>query len=213
MTYILTARTTCIVSHIFGCWRNRVIHKEAHQKESSGRIQQCTSLWKFDRYITTLLLEKQDNAGQSSKGANKHQAAIDIREATQRTENKISWPPRPSDLIESALNVLQELGSFSKTWLTGNKEWLDEDCHTRVQRLTKSFTWDLTFGVSRGKINPPKQILLPYAVKTQTNNVELIQMLNRCGHGITYSQLEEINTGLCLQKMASASEILLPNNI
>ena len=91
--YILTARTTCIVSHIFGCWRNRVIHKEAHQKESSGRIQQCTSLWKFDRYITTLLLEKQDNAGQSSKGANKHQAAIDIREATQRTENKMSWPP------------------------------------------------------------------------------------------------------------------------
>ena len=118
-----------------------------------------------------------------------------------------------TDLIESALNVLQELGSFSKTWLTGNKEWLDEDCHTRVQRLTKSFTWDLTFGVSRGKINPPKQILLPYAVKTQTNNVELIQMLNRCGHRITYSQLEKINTGLCLQKMVSASEILLPNNI
>ena len=44
-----------------------------------------------------------------------HQAAIDIREATQRTENKMSWPPRPSDLTESALNVLQELGSFSKT--------------------------------------------------------------------------------------------------
>jgi len=77
----------------------------------------------------------------------------------------------------------------------------------------KSFAQDLMFGVSRGKIKPPKQILLPYAVKTLTNDVELIQMLNRCGHGIAYSQLEEINTALCLQKMASTSEIPLADNI
>ena len=77
----------------------------------------------------------------------------------------------------------------------------------------KSFDQDLMFGVNRGKIKPPKQILLSYAVKTLINNVELIQMLNRCGHGIAYSQLEEINTALCLQKMASTSEIPLPDNI
>ena len=63
------------------------------------------------------------------------------------------------------------------------------------------------------KIKPPKQISLRYAVKILTNNVELIQMLNRCGQGIDYFQLEEINTALRLQKMASTSEILLPGNI
>ena len=57
------------------------------------------------KYITTILLEKQDNASQSSLSANIHRAAIDIREAIQRTENKMSWPPRPSDLAESAMNV------------------------------------------------------------------------------------------------------------
>jgi len=31
----------------------------------------------------------------------------------------------------------------------------------------------------RGRIKPSKQIPLPYAVKTLTDNVELIQMLNR----------------------------------
>ena len=82
-----------------------------------------------------------------------------------------------------------------------------------MQRLIKSFAQDLIFGESRGKIKSPKQILLPYAVKTVTNNVELIQMLNRCGHGIAYSQLKEINTALYLQKMASTSEIPLPDNI
>ena len=68
------------------------------------------------KYITTLLLEKQDNASQSSRSANIHRAAIDIREAIQRTENKMSWPPRPSDLAESAINVPKELGSFLQTF-------------------------------------------------------------------------------------------------
>ena len=40
-------------------------------------------------------------------------------------------------------------------------------------------------------------------------------MLNRCGHGITYSQIEEINTALCLQKMALTpnDDVPLPENI
>ena len=52
-----------------------------------------------------------------------------------------------------------------------------------------------------------------YAVKSLTNNVELISILN--GHGIAYPQLEEINTALCLQKLASTSrnEVPLPDNI
>ena len=58
----------------------------------------------------------------------------------------------------------------------------------------KSFAQDLMFEVSREKIKPPKQILLPYAVKTVTDNVEFIQMLNRYGNRIACSQLEEINS-------------------
>ena len=77
----------------------------------------------------------------------------------------------------------------------------------------KSFPQDLIFGVRRGKVKPPKQSLLPYSVKILTNNVDLIQILYCSNHRITYSQLEEINTALCLQKMASASEIPLPDNI
>jgi len=79
----------------------------------------------------------------------------------------------------------------------------------------KSFAQDLIFGVTRGRIKSPKQILLPYAVKTLTNNVELVSILNRYGHGLSHSQLEEINTALCMQKMATTatSEVPLPNNI
>ena len=65
--------------------------------------------------ITTILLEKQDNASQSSRSENIYRAAIDIREAIQRTENKMSWPPRLPDLAESAMNVSKELDSFLQT--------------------------------------------------------------------------------------------------
>ena len=58
-------------------------------------------------------MEKQDNASQSSRSTNIHRAAIDIREAIQRTENKMSWPPRSSDLAESAMNVPKEREHFA----------------------------------------------------------------------------------------------------
>ena len=165
------------------------------------------------RYVTALLLEKQDNMSRSSKITNIQQAAIDIREAIRSRDSEMWWPPRPSELNKGTLDISQELTAFLYTLLTGNKEQSEAECHPKVQRLIKSFAQDFMFGVSRGKIKPPKQILLPYAVKTLTNNVELIQMLNRCGHGIAYFQLEEINTALCLQKMASKSEIPLLDNI
>ena len=42
-----------------------------------------------------------------------------------------------------------------------------------------------------GQSKPPKHILLSYGVKTLTENVELTQMLNRLGHGVSYSELEK----------------------
>ena len=118
------------------------------------------------------------------------------------------------ELCENAVNLPPELDAFLCTLLTGNTEITTEYPH-RVRRLVNSFGQDIIYGVTGGRLKPPKQILLPYAVKTLTNNVELIQMLNRRGHGIAYSQIEEINTALCLQKMALTpdNEVPLPENI
>ena len=40
-------------------------------------------------------------------------------------------------------------------------------------------------------------------------------MLNRCGHGIAYSQIKEVNIALCLQKAALTpeNEVPFPENI
>jgi len=96
-------------------------------------------------------------------------------------------------LSETAINLPQCLLSFLYTSITGNTEIPDE-FPERIQRLINSFGQDLIYGVSAGHQKPPKQILLSQAVKTLTNNVELIRILNRFEHGIAYSQLEEMNT-------------------
>ena len=81
--------------------------------------------------------------------------------------------------------------------------------------LRDSAAQDLEFAITRGRYKPVKHILLAFVVKSLTGNVELIQPLNRLGHGIAYTQLEEIDTSLCLQKLAMAAEncIPLPSNI
>ncbi len=68
--------------------------------------------------------------------------------------------------------------------------------------------------MTNGQYKPPKHLLLPNAVKTLTGYVEVIHTLNKLGHGISYSQLEENDTALCLQKMASNNQgPLLPSSI
>ena len=62
----------------------------------------------------------------------------------------------------------------------------------------------MVYAVSGGRVKPPKHIMLPFAVKSLTGNVELIQILNRLGHSISYSMMEEIDTALCLQKVSLA---------
>ena len=68
----------------------------------------------------------------------------------------------------------------------------------RVKMLLESFSQDITYAVTGVRTKSPKQFLLSDGVKTLTGNVELIRMLNRFGHGMLYSQLEENDKALCL---------------
>ena len=72
----------------------------------------------------------------------------------------------------------------------------------RIVNLVCSFSQDIVYAVTCGNSKPPKQVLLSYGVKTLTGNAELLQILNRFGHG-SYHQLEENDTALCIEKIAS----------
>lgn len=98
--------------------------------------------------------------------------------------------------------------------LTGDSD-SSKSAAERVTTLVQSFGQDIIYAVTCGKHKPPKHLLLPYAVKTLTGNIEIIRTLNKFGHGVSYSQLEENDTALCLQKLATGfnQRVALPASI
>lgn len=124
--------------------------------------------------------------------------------------DSMSWPPKQLELTVDAVQISDSLRAFLSTSLTGNTK-PHKFCSQRVQCLVNSFGQDLLFWTK----TPKHMLILPYAVKSLTNNVELIQIINPFGHGVSYSQSEELNTTLCLEKLTATPEkmIPLPDNI
>ena len=129
-----------------------------------------------------------------------HQASSYIHSSIQENCMASPWPYHPSDITEESINLPHLLQDLLTGILTGEPE--NQCLSQRIKLLIQSIGQDLIYATTRGKQKPPKHLLLPYAVKTLTGNVELIKILNRLGHGVSYSQLEENDTALCLQKLA-----------
>ena len=111
------------------------------------------------------------------------------------------WPYHPSDVNSSA--IPNQLERLLVGLLTGDPDCGKSAAHRRVTTLVQSFGQDIIYAVTCGKHKPPKHLLLPYAVKTLTGNIEIIRTLNKFGHGVSYSQLEENDTALCLQLVST----------
>uniref|UniRef100_UPI00358FD6F1 uncharacterized protein isoform X1 n=1 Tax=Myxine glutinosa TaxID=7769 RepID=UPI00358FD6F1 len=136
-------------------------------------------------------------------------SALQIRKEIKKQDSSQVWPP---NVKQDKTIIPETLTQFLQTLLSGDSECTNPS--DRVQRLVSSYGSDLVFAVTCGKIKPPKHILLPFAIKSLTGNIELIHTLNRFGHSVSYSQVEEIDTALCLQKMElSRDDIPLPGNI
>ena len=65
-----------------------------------------------------------------------------------------------------------------------------------VRRKVQSLGQDLIFSSFNGRIKTPKHILLPMAIKSMTGSSEEVKLLNRSGHGLSYTQIEEVETAM-----------------
>ena len=138
-------------------------------------------------------LSKGDDQELRTKSAK--QLRADIK--TKATVTDQSWPPEIESCKSDA--IPESLSYFLRILLTGSTDPDNTDSATqRVQRLMQSFSQDLVHAVTRGKVKPPKHIALSFSVKSLTGNVQLLNILNRLGHCVAYSQMEEIETALCM---------------
>ena len=158
-------------------------------------------------------LEKELELSKSTTDKIIDQSSSHIRKAILSMKYNKPWPIHPSDSSIDSFPVPDCLKRFLLGIIANDPE-LTGPSH-RIKTLMDSFSHDIIYAVSCGQIKPPKQVLLSYGIKSLTGNVELIQVLNRLGHGVSYTQLEENDTALCLQKMASNlnATTILPQSI
>ena len=89
------------------------------------------------------------------------------------------------------------------TWTWGFESWklqLPEKLEQLIDAIFKNqpdqlkipILQDIVYNVTWRCVKTPKSVLLPRIVKNLTNNTELINILNKLGHGICYTLLMEI---------------------
>ena len=80
-------------------------------------------------------------------------------------------------------------------------------------QLKNSTAQDNVYCVSGGITKTPKSVLLPIVVKSVCNNVEVVELINNYGHGISYKLIEEIETEHALMVINEQKEnkVILPN--
>ena len=65
---------------------------------------------------------------------------------------------------------------------------------SRQARLKHSVAQDIVYIVSNGKVKTPKILLLPSIIKQLTTNTEIINIVHRLDHSVSYSILNEMHT-------------------
>ena len=74
---------------------------------------------------------------------------------------------------------------------------------------------DLIYTVTAGRVKTPKSLMLQCVVKSLTNNTEIITILNRLGHGVSYSTLSEMLTenAYKIADQKAFADVILPETL
>ena len=142
-------------------------------------------------------------------------AAKVIRKLLVDVKSSMKWPPTPDDL-DSGSTMVPDMVYNMMAWILSPKsEYSKErvsELSPDVHRLVVSLSQDLIHCVSRGRVKTSKHVLLPMTVKSLTGSVELITILNRFGHSLSYSQVEELETALAETQIArQQNDVLIPD--
>jgi hypothetical protein len=110
------------------------------------------------------------------------------------TNRESTWPPSSTFIEEQRTTDLPEALKSFMSMVSQNKSF--EKASTKVLRLSLSFTEDLCAAVTRGEWKMGKQLFLGYTLHHLTGREDLVTLLNRFGHCVSYSSLLELETAI-----------------
>ena len=153
----------------------------------------------------------------SAEGVNSHYLFNDqdqiIKQAADYLRNdildyakripKLTWPPDVEELNSEERNLPEYLTSFISRLLTGS----DQKQYESTSQLIQSYSSDLVYGVTHGKIITAKHFLLGLRLHNITSQKKPVEINHRLGHSIDYKFVCEIETAL-----AEAAQVLANEN-
>ena len=123
-------------------------------------------------------------------------------------------PPEEKDLgPDKVVDFIPKLlDTFCTILLSGQALDSDKSRSDRTVRLKNSLAQDIVYSVSNGSTKTPKSVLFPAVVKALCDNTEVVKLINRCGRGIGYNLLEEIETEFALKVIneQTLNRVLIP---
>ena len=143
--------------------------------------------------------------------------ALLINNEIKDLEPQMSWPPKEDDLKPSRANhYIPYLLDVFLTVLISGKSLDSESSRTeKTVRLKESFGQDIVFSATNGAVKTPKSVLFPSVVKALCNNIEVVKLINKYGHGVSYDLVEEIETEYVLDVINKQREnrVVLPVSV
>lgn len=121
---------------------------------------------------------------------------------SKRVSGDMPWPPSPSWFLSNERQppiILKEFLSF----VISSKSL--QNASVKTSRQVHSIAQDICYTATQGEWVMPKHILLPMTVRHLTGSAEVITILNRFGHGQSYTKTLEVETAMCNTITASKS--------
>ena len=144
--------------------------------------------WKERLYVYSAIIDVENLVKQLLEARKKCAYTVKTAQAfhneIKELKDGMPWPPQPNDLQPENFKMPKMLGEFLTVLITGR------DCHDQMSirkaRLKHSIAQDIVYIVPNGKVKTPESLLLPSIIKQLTNNTEIINIVHRLGHSVSY---------------------------
>ena len=146
-----------------------------------------------------------------------YHCGISIHQTLKEMKDTMAWPPTPSDITKDNIVVPDTLFNLAAYIITGCKEPVTEGrvpVNEDTERYVLSIAQDLINVTTRGHIKTVKNIGLAVAVRNITGNKEVLKLLNKFGHTLSYEKITKYEKDLVNKYHGvHRNSIILPQNI
>ncbi|XP_068200383.1 uncharacterized protein [Palaemon carinicauda] len=112
----------------------------------------------------------------------------------QLPKSKTSNPATVQNLKECSPDIPKQVDQFFRTLLTGIPPTFQGSQKGAMDRKVSSMASDAIFNVSRGTIKLWKHTVMGLGLASLTGSKIALQVLNRAGHSLSYSETKELET-------------------